>query len=414
MGGLLPISSKSPPTHLAKRCDRALGVLTATGVVFRSELAVLLGTHTLYLLYKRNNVDLKRDLIPSIIRGFVFGLVLTVVIDSYFWLSFPLWPELSAFIFNILQGRSSQWGTSPFLFYLTSALPRLLFNPLTYLICIPFAIFLPHLRSQVLDVLIPNLTFVILYSFQPHKEWRFVVYIIPPLTAVAAVGASWIWRRRAKSAAYRLLALSLAASSLASFFASFAMLAVSSLNYPGAEALNRLHTLAGTNHDLKHVHVHMDTLTCMTGVTRFLQLPIVPPAPSPRASHSNSWIQWSYDKTEEPEQLLDPAFWAQFDYALAERPERVIGNWEVLDTIGGFAGLEILGPGVQNMRAAKTGNGKTTWETSKEGGLRDAVAHVLKRGEKWARKYITKGWWVGVKMKPKISILRRQKEPYAV
>jgi len=34
----------------------------------------------------------------------------TVVIDSYFWKQWPLWPELHGILFNVVQGKSSEWG----------------------------------------------------------------------------------------------------------------------------------------------------------------------------------------------------------------------------------------------------------------------------------------------------------------
>jgi hypothetical protein len=35
---------------------------------------------------------------------------LTTVVDSYFWSQWPLWPELSSFIFNVYAGKSAEWG----------------------------------------------------------------------------------------------------------------------------------------------------------------------------------------------------------------------------------------------------------------------------------------------------------------
>ena len=32
------------------------------------------------------------------------------MIDSYFWKQWPLWPELHGILFNVVQGKSSEWG----------------------------------------------------------------------------------------------------------------------------------------------------------------------------------------------------------------------------------------------------------------------------------------------------------------
>lgn len=192
--------------------------------------------------------------------------------------------------------------------------------------------------------------------------------------------------------------------------------------------------------------MHMDVLACMTGVSRFQQ-----DFPSPPLSHyvsslllaSNktssepsktlSPVVYRYDKTEDPTTLLDPAFWTRFDYVLAERPETVIGSWEIVDTIYGFAGIEFLRPGaVSTSGVDNSHNAGRVWEAmggkSEEGedgtGSRDLEdgdttvdqhefsGTVRKLGlygyvREWTRKWVTKGWWFGPKTEAKIRILRR-------
>lgn len=379
------------------------------GVVFRSEIAVLLASQTLYL-YFRPYIRLPiHTIVPAGILGAFIGLTLTVPIDSFFWQRWPLWPELTGFIYNIVEKQSSNWGTSPWHFYFTSALPRLLFNPFVYQICLPFTLSIPILRRQALDILVPNLLFLAVYSSQPHKEWRFIIYVIPPFLAVAAAGASWIWTRRAKSFVYRVLSLALVASTLASFMASLGMLAVSRLNYPGAEALNRLHALAGN--DTGVVKVHMDTLACMTGVTRFMER-------APPVLSDAQGAFWVYDKTEAEEKLLDPLFWEGFDYALAERPERVIGSWHVLSTVEGYAGVAIVRPeegrdrAIGDVRALRELWVESAWRMDGLGTARMWVGEMsLGRVESVMRVFVTRGWWVRMKMEPRIRVLKRAGMP---
>lgn len=251
--------------------------------------------------------------------------------------------------------------------------------------------------------------FLVIYSFQPHKEWRFIIYVVPPILAVAGAGASWIWTRRTKSFVYRVLSLALVASTLASFVASFGMLAVSRLNYPGAEALNHLHDLASYNAGV--VKVHMDTLACMTGVTRFMEKP----APVLGDETATFWV---YDKTEDEHRLMDPIFWESFDYALAERPERVIGKWHVVDTVEGFAGVGLVGPGqdVKNDHADLDHLNGLWRRTQFDGGALDELKQVGRHFwnggfETLMRKYITRGWWLKLKMEPRIKILMNERGP---
>ncbi len=233
------------------------------------------------------------------------------------------------------------------------------------------------------------------------------------------------------------------------------MLAISRLNYPGAEALNRLHAIADGKH--KTVSVHMDTLSCMTGITRFLEKPVMEDA-TPATI-------WRYDKTEEVERLLDPVFWLQFDYVLAESPERVIGKWEIEETVDGYAGLMVLRPGQalgdegvwrydgSDSPLRRYLQMRSLYDVKREarsaaqrikvvaldfrGGLRtgDLRKQALmgwKRFRLWigslrmlewqeaqvqaqewvyenARRYLTAGWWVKPRMEPKIRILRKQR-----
>ncbi|KAI4171478.1 MAG: hypothetical protein LQ343_004216 [Gyalolechia ehrenbergii] len=408
---LLP-RAKSSFTGPTSDPQTFLAIITATGIVFRSELALLLIPNTALLLLLRR-LTLASVLVSGFV-GAIIGLSLTVPIDSLFWQRFPLWPELSAFSYNIIHSQSSQWGTSPWHFYFTSALPRLLFNPIIYIFCIPLSILQPVLRRPVKDLILPNLFFVTLYSFQPHKEWRFIVYVIPPFLTAAALGANWIWTRRGKNAAYGILSLTLVASVFTSFLASTFMLAVSRLNYPGADALYRLHTIVptqGVQYQTKHntavVNVHMDTLACMTGVTRFLQLP-PPPIPDVSALEKNatSGLFWIYDKTEDEEKLLDPLFWERYDWVLAERPERVIGRWEIVETVEGYGGFRALRPGDKDWEEERANRSiLDAWTLLKQGqwkGFLDAV-------EMYGR-VVTRGWWIGIRMEPRIRILKREKD----
>ncbi|KAF7585075.1 dolichyl-P-Man:Man(7)GlcNAc(2)-PP-dolichol alpha-1,6-mannosyltransferase, partial [Aspergillus hancockii] len=177
----------------------------------------------------------------------------------------------------------------------------------------------------------PSLTFIAIYSIIPHKEWRFIVYAIPPLTAAAALPASYIWTHRSKSPLYRLLSIALILSTLASsLLSSLILLPASSANYPGAHALQSLHAHSHAHGPQK---VHLGNLACQTGITRFLENP----------------SGWTYDKTENETLKAMPAFWSQFDYLLIEPGEEesrvrsvsAPGYWVDVDVVEGFAGVRV-------------------------------------------------------------------------
>ncbi|THX19977.1 hypothetical protein D6D12_10533 [Aureobasidium pullulans] len=369
-----------------KRRRLALYLLTASGIIFRSEIAILLAMQALYLLVQ-GKTSLMNEVIPAGIFGLIIGLGVTISVDSFFWQRFPLWPEFIGFVYNTIQGKSSDWGVSPWHYYFVNAIPRLLLNPISWSFCIPLALVNRATRKTSLDIMIPLLAFVAIYSVLPHKEWRFIIYIIPGLTGVAAGGASWIWTRRSKSILYRLLSLGLIASTIASFVSSFSLLYISSLNYPGGEALTRLHELVPSEQQTP-IRVYMDNLSCQTGVTRFLE--------------KDAGSRFVYDKTEDEKTLLDPAFWQQFDYVLAESPERIIGSWEVADVVHGYSGVGLGNlAGKQDSAPALSTRGFIARPLNKILGVYNEVARV-------ASQKVTGGRWPVVKMAPKIHILKRQ------
>ena len=88
----------------------------------------------------QQRVSLTKEIIPAGLAGAIVGLGATISVDSLLWQKFPLWPEFVGFYYNTVLGKASEWGTSPLHFYFLSALPRLLLNPMIYLVCIPIAL----------------------------------------------------------------------------------------------------------------------------------------------------------------------------------------------------------------------------------------------------------------------------------
>ena len=387
----------------------SLVLLTFAGIVFRSELALLVAVQTLVLLAHRR-VRLFEDAIYGGLTGVTSGLLATVLVDSQFWQR-PLWPELDAFLFNVVSGQSSAWGTDPWYFYFLNALPRLLLNPLTYLIAIPVALRQPATRKSALSLLAPSLGFIALYSIQPHKEWRFIVYTIPPITATAALGAAYLWNHRSRSIISSFASRLLVLSTLAAFsLSNLVLLPASAANYPGAHALNALHrhhaqpetTDSSKSKSADGISVYLGNLACQTGVTRFLQKPDA--------------AGWHYDKTENETTKSTGAFWYRFNYIIVEASsdpayrdsdeERLRhalpkSQWETAETIDGFAGISILKPGVP-----ATGDAERRL-LNKVGGER--VVDLYEHLRDTVRGAILRGWWVELKMQPRIKVLKRDR-----
>ncbi|KAK2587490.1 hypothetical protein KPH14_003192 [Odynerus spinipes] len=288
-------------------------------IIFRAELSALLG---LFLLYDIANQKLSvpRLLKIAIPAGILF-LVLTVGVDSIFWRRL-LWPEGEVFYFNAILNKSSQWGTSPFLWYFYSALPRGL--GLSYLL-IPLGILWD---ARVRAFTVPAIIFVVLFSFLPHKELRFIIYVFPLLNVAAAAACHRIWENRGKTPLNGLLSLIVIGHLVLNTIFSMFLLCVASCNYPGGLAIARLHRLE--QNSTEPIYVHIDNLAAQTGVSRFTQT-------------NSSWI---YSKREDLT-VNDPEM-LQYTHLLIEAKSKYSPNikpylktHEILDSIEGFSHITL-------------------------------------------------------------------------
>ncbi|KND90188.1 putative Dol-P-Man:Man(7)GlcNAc(2)-PP-Dol alpha-1,6-mannosyltransferase, partial [Tolypocladium ophioglossoides CBS 100239] len=391
-----------PKTHARRafvRRKQAIGLLVLATAIFRSELAILLAAVGLHLLVAKQMT--LGNLIPLFLGTFIAALAISVPVDSYFWQK-PVWPELWGFYYNAVLGSSSNWGVSPWHYYFASALPRLLLNPLAIPL-VAFALLQPGTSLQARSMVIPSLLYIAIYSFQPHKEARFIFYAIPPLAGAAALGANFISTRQSKSILYRLATLALALSVIATFAGSMAMLLLSSLNYPGGDALAQLYAIARADSSSPTtVTVHADVLNCMTGLTLFGQnhvgLPLALRGQLLPATDLVATPVFLFDKTEESRELKQPSFWRKMDYALMEDPTLALGNWKTVGVVHGYDGIEVLKPG------ADEADPEGSRQRHRVLGLGASVTKARNTVRK-----LTGGWWVGPRMAPRIHIMKRVK-----
>jgi alpha-1,6-mannosyltransferase len=276
--------------------------LVFTSAIFRCDMLLLLFTVGLVLLIQRQ-MTIVQALSVGVTTG-VLSLLLTVPLDSLLW-GRLIWPEFEVWWFNTVDNRSGEYGEMVWHWYFTKALPKgmlltALLVPLAFL-RVPECVASCFGASQsiqkgLIDLSLfgffaPILGFITLYSLLPHKEIRFIFPALPMINVCAAYGMSRLHtlvfaksQTKAKQWVCKGMYLCGVGCIVLSMLGSLIFLRLSTDNYPGGVALERLRrhlNLAipsSTSVELEqhgihweNVHVHVDVAAAMTGVSLFGQ-----------------------------------------------------------------------------------------------------------------------------------------------
>ncbi|KAG9096552.1 dolichyl-P-Man:Man(7)GlcNAc(2)-PP-dolichol alpha-1,6-mannosyltransferase [Ceratobasidium sp. UAMH 11750] len=319
----------------ARRHQRTiLCIVGSAAVIFRSELVLLLLSTFVAVLCQHSMSP--PFLIPYGASFAIGSIASTVLIDSYFWnrRNPPLWPELSGILFNVYEGKSSEWGTSPYHAYLTHHLPKLLLAslPLAIFACLPLPLASKSDTAgrrldaatvrAVRGLLAPSVAFVLLISGLGHKEWRFVVYVVPVVNVAAAVGAKRLITLPHKRLRVlgRLVFIGLIACNI---LVTVILTTISRANYPGGAALALLNAQhLPTPNSNATVSVHIDNLAAQTGASLFTQ-----EHSAPFWTQRQDEERWTYSKDP------SPASFRSYTYLVRERPTAPDGDWDVIGSV---------------------------------------------------------------------------------
>lgn len=239
------------------------------------------------------------------------SVAFSVLLDSCFW-GRLLYPEGMVLLFNTLQNKSVEWGTSPWHWYITSALPRSLLG------AFPLALLGVFLERRLVQLMVPCFAFVALYSLLPHKELRFVFFALPLLNLSAACAVVHVFRKKPRFV-WRLMRIGIVCAGATSLACTVIFACAARDNYPGGVAFRWLHEQKASV--VEPAGVHIDTFAAMSGVSRF-------------GEEREGWI---YSKAEG----LSAHMYLSMGFTYVVSEEREIPGFKVLRAVDGFDGVRL-------------------------------------------------------------------------
>lgn len=376
----LPLTNLAIGMFIKGDITRSFTVLIFTGIIFRFEILIF----TAILLFIcvtgtfRNFVPILklRESIVTVCVSSMLAIFLGSRLDSFFWnVNFTL-PELDSFFFNVIEGKSSEWGVESKYSYFTNYLPKLYlsnFEIVPMLSILFLIISILHLYSirfkknyknfsidfinygvgTITLLFWASIIYIIILSINDHKEWRFLVYVIPILCFASSNAFEYIINKLNKNSILKkILILFIFLTYISSLFYSILFSLISSWNYTGGNAAQKLNLrLINLNKNdinmLKPIVIHWDIGTCMNGGSLFTQI-------AENKSLGSSWNDlddfedlnkyWIiYDKTEDKELLNYKV--DEFDYWIQYDNEEIIQfndlnyEWILVDIIEGYSGI---------------------------------------------------------------------------
>lgn len=323
----LPLTNVALGWVLLGRYNAAIFLSALVAIVFRLEVSALSAGIALFsVIFKKISLF---DAIKFGIFGLGLGSAISITVDSYFWQEWCL-PEVDGFLFNVVAGYASKWGVEPVTAYFTHYL-RMMFMPPTVLLLNYFGYKLAPAKLKIVSL--ASLFHIIVLSFQPHKEWRFIIYAVPSIMLLGATGAAHLWENMKVKKITNVLYLAiLPLSIMTSFFISMAFLYISRMNYPGGEALTSFNDMI-VEKNITNATVHVSIPPCMTGVTLFGEL-------------NYDVYGINYDKTENTTLLQE--MWPSFDFLITHEPtasqlpfeNKTTNHWELVNTTKMFTGFD--------------------------------------------------------------------------
>jgi len=345
---------------LHDRPYQCCGILVLTATIFRCDVILLIFVVGVVMLYVTNEMTWLYAIRTGFLYG-ILGLIICVPLDSILWGnrfgdSNIMWAEGHVLFYNTVENKSSDWGTSPWHWYITRAFPRALLG--TSILLLPsiwhstmFAVKkLSKVEKKVKlwdeSVQVPLLLivfgYVSLYSFLPHKEMRFMFPVLSVVNLIAAIGITSIDKSfhkyfdGASQSGYfnkrnifqGLLLLGSLSSIFVTQLGSTLFLFISTKNYPGGHALAELAIIV-QNENVQFLNVFIDVASAMSGVSLFARK---------QAEYIGNKCVWEFSKAGFEEEndlttITSAQRLSQFSYLLSEIES--IDGFDVVSAIAG-------------------------------------------------------------------------------
>jgi phosphatidylinositol glycan class B len=151
--------------------------------------------------------------------------------------------------FNLIEGKAAGWGTAPWYFFF-----QRLFTSMPF-VTVLLALALPAGARRAPALAVVGLLFFALHSASPHKEYRFILPVLPVLAALLAAGLTSVRLERLRAAGVGLVVVAAVLSAATADRLTFGQLG----QYPGRGAdsawddngpVNRLMLVASQQADL--------------------------------------------------------------------------------------------------------------------------------------------------------------------
>lgn len=182
-------------------------LVAALAVIIRPTSAILwLWYGSIYLIRTKNRLEF----LSEVLAIGVLSLLASALVDHWFYGRW-VFPPLEFIVFNFFQSGSAIYGTHPWHWYFSNAIPTVTTSLMILLgVFVFYFVTYPGYRSAFWALLAPALFYTAVLSANGHKEFRFLLPVLPLLLVACGLVLRDLREklvREQKQSAWKLLLL---------------------------------------------------------------------------------------------------------------------------------------------------------------------------------------------------------------